>query len=139
MSLRPCSCLHALRSPVRLHPALGSVRAPNVATESSMPDVLPHGKCLAQTCMSGFDSTRGLPVTRLSAGEDQQTGGGVQSGKSSKGNPELVAAHCYSKQRPFQLRGSEADEGCMRESPPVTTTGCYKVLCTVATETSKRH
>jgi hypothetical protein len=27
--------------------------------------VLPHGKYLAQTCVSGFDSTRGLPVTRL--------------------------------------------------------------------------
>jgi len=50
-----------------------------------------------------------------------------------------VAAQCQLRQLPFQLRGSEADKSCMRETPPHATTGCDKVLCTVATETSKYH
>ena len=34
--------------------------------------MLPHGKYLAQTCVSGFDSTRGLPVTRLEEEEEEE-------------------------------------------------------------------
>ena len=51
----------------------------------------------------------------------------------------MVSQHTVLRQLPFQLRGSEADEGCMRENPPLATTGCDEVLCTAATETSKYH
>ena len=64
----------------------------------------------------------------------------VLDGRDASRQPRNgVAAHCQLRQLPFQLRGSEADEGCMRENPPLATTGCEKVLCTVATEIFKHH
>ena len=50
-----------------------------------------------------------------------------------------VAAHCQLRQLPFQLRDSEADEGCVRENPPLATTGCDKVLYTVTTKTEEEE
>ena len=51
----------------------------------------------------------------------------------------MVSQHTVLRQLPFQLRGSEADEGYVRKNPPVAAAGCDEVLCTAATETSKYH
>ena len=64
------------------------------------------------------------------------------SSRLSKATPKWCRSTLSVKtqrQFPFQLLGSEADKGCMRELPPLATTRCDKVLCTVATETSKHH
>ena len=57
----------------------------------------------------------------------------------SRATPKWCRSTLSLRQLPFQLRGSEADEGYMRENPPLATTGCDEVLCTAATEASKYH
>ena len=57
----------------------------------------------------------------------------------SRATPKWCRSTLSLRQLPFQLRGSEADEGYMRENPPLATTGCDEVLCTAATEASKYY
>jgi len=61
---------------------------------------------------------------------------GKPPSRLSRATPKWCRSTLSLRQLPFQLRGSEADEGCMRENPPLATTGCDEVLCTAATEAS---